>query len=121
MKYIYEDYVNAPTPDSHAVTKRKMMLTRTEEEQQQTPEQPEAGWSPTRPDSPDLFIAGVKLVRQQDGSFTKLFKVMVKPEIIAAKKRKAKNLLRRIKREDREANAKLSKLRVRALLVVLRP
>jgi len=124
LQYIYEDHIY-PEPMAHSVMKRKtlasIMFTMSEEEQQPAPTGGARGegWSPVRPENPEHFVAGVKIERQADGSFVKLFKVMVRPEVVQQKKRKAKNLLKRIKREDAEANLKLAKCRVRALLVMM--
>ena len=120
LRYIYEDYVSAPTPESHSQSKRRRLEASMQEEQQPAPaEQPEAGWSPVWPDNPEHFVAGVRVVRQPDGTFTKQFRVLVRPEVLKQKKRKAKNMLKRIRREDREANMKLAKLRVRCLLAMM--
>jgi hypothetical protein len=62
---------------------------------------PAEGWSTTRPDSDELYISAVKVVRQPSGEFTKYFKVLVRPEVLLARAKQME--LERIEKEKQEA------------------
>jgi hypothetical protein len=60
------------------------------------------GWSPIRPDSDELFVAGVKIgERQADGTFVKLFRVLPTPAAEKERQRVAEQ--ERIEKAKREA------------------
>lgn len=73
------------------------------------------GWMTARPDDPTLYCAGVRVIRMNDGSSVKFYRVMVKPEVLKAKQKQAKRLMRKIEREDAAA----VKRRVRLTLALI--
>ena len=73
------------------------------------------GWMAAIPDDPTLYVAGVKVLKMADGSFLKLYKLMVKPAEVKKLQKKLKEKMRRIARDDREH----AKRDVRAFLVML--
>ena len=100
------------------------MQARTQEEQQPASIVPGEGWSLQRPSDPDYYVSAVICHRIRDGGENvKLFQVSVKPEVakrrLSELQRKAKKLKRLAKRQADEAEAKLAKTRVRALLASL--
>jgi hypothetical protein len=124
LRHIYEDFVNdEPAPKSHSQKKRSAMHARVEDEQTSaTPiELPSAseGWQLTRPDNPELYVSAMRTVRMSDGEVLKLFKVLIRPEVLKAKRKAVKKLKKRIEREDAAAEAAAAKRRVKLTLALL--
>jgi hypothetical protein len=77
------------------------------------------GWQEERTTNPELYCAAVRVIRLTDGSSVKLFKVLIRPDVLAQKRKAAKKLLKRVKRENRQAADVAAKRKVRALLFAL--
>jgi hypothetical protein len=73
------------------------------------------GWRPVIPQGDGLYVAGVKVIRLSDGSCLKLYRVLVKPSVIKAQKKRLKRLKNRIERDDEKA----AKRRVKMLLLMI--
>lgn len=73
------------------------------------------GWCPVIPQGDGLYVAGVKVIRLSDGSCLKLYRVLVKPSVIKAQKKRLKRLKQRIERDDNKA----ARQRVRLTLLLL--
>lgn len=106
---------------SHSQLKRAAIAARTEDEQTPTPDTllPSSadGWQETVPNNAELHVVGITVIRKLDGSCQRYYRVLVKPSVVKAKRRRAQNLLRDIERD----NAKAAKRAVRALVALLRP
>jgi hypothetical protein len=77
------------------------------------------GWQTTRPDNPELYVASVRTVRMSDGTNVKMFKVLICPDVLKAKRKAVKKLKQRIAREDREAADVAAKQRVKLVLALM--
>jgi hypothetical protein len=124
--FVNDTYTGPTTPESHSRTKRREMQrdgelttqTATTADGSTLPSTAD-GWQQTRPDNPELYISAVRTVRMTDGSSVKLFKVLIRPEVLKAKQRTAKKLLKRARRDNAEAEAKQAKRHVRLMLALL--
>lgn len=77
------------------------------------------GWQEQRTTDPELYCAAVKVIRYTDGHSVKLFKNLIRPEVLKEKQRKAKKLLKRVKRENKQAADADAKRRVRLQLALM--
>jgi hypothetical protein len=66
-------------------------------------------------DDPELYPAAICIVPMSDGTRKRLYRMMIRPDVLAKKKKRVANLLRDIERDD----AKAAKRRVRAMLVMM--
>ena len=61
------------------------------------------GWVLGQPSSdPDLMCVAVKSVRLQDGQHIRFYRMMTRPEVVKKLRKRAKNKMREIERQQRE-------------------
>jgi len=73
------------------------------------------GWMLSIPNDSELFVTAITCLKLSDGTNCRWYRMMVKPQVVKAKRKAAKKLMQRIERENRE----MAKRRVRALLIML--
>lgn len=106
---------------SHAQEKREALFEREEEEQVTVDDLPRAqdGWRDVRPvGDPELLVDRVLVARTQ-GECKKFFHVTVTRASVKKRRTRAKKMLQRIRREDREAAKKQAKRQARLFMALL--
>jgi hypothetical protein len=81
---------------------------------------PSAGWVADKPmDEPMFRIVRVTTVRFDDGFVQKFYQMLMRTEELKRKRELAKHMLKKVRRENREAEHKQEKQRKRELRAVL--